>query len=435
MASSEESGHLADYDYVRFTVFDIHGIPRSKVVPARAAAKYLGPQGLSCSSIFNIGTPDCKMLLKEVNSLPSQAALGNCGNLCMVSDPVTLRAAPWAGPQEYRMAEVICNALRPQGIPDLGCGRSLANQQLEALLSDGYRLLSGIELEFVLKDPKSDLPLHSGVQVLSAQILSSNMRFLGRLDQDLATAGLGLDNMQVEHAEGGLEVNYQPHWGISGADTPAIIRTAIKEEAVKQGLTATFMSYSGNEGECGNGAHYNHSLWDYTGKDNIFLDPSSSQSCSPLSLLGENWLAGLMLHTPGLTALFCPTINCYRRLFNPWVPSTINWGVKDRFVAYRVRVEENQCGGGYCIENRIPSGLSNPYLVMAGVVAAGRDGLARRLSLGKEGESVGELPSCLEEALDYLQGDLVLRAALGGLGGLVLSTQEKRGGGERKGRD
>lgn len=170
--------------------------------------------------------------------------------------------------------------------------------------------------------------------------------------------------------------------------------------------------------EFANGSHFNHSLWYQptagstgnavpTPKSNAFHNPSNPDQ---LSNLGRHWLAGLLHHSVALTALCCPTVNCYRRLHTPWSPGAIEWGFDNRFAAFRVKVGEPQ---DTYIENRIPSGAANPYLVLAATVAAGLDGVERGLEPPTEMQSVGKLPRFLAETLSALENNEVMKKALG----------------------
>jgi glutamine synthetase len=125
-----------------------------------------------------------------------------------------------------------------------------------------------------------------------------------------------------------------------------------------------------------------------------------------------------MAHATALTALAAPTVNCSKRYkLNPMAPTNITWGVENRSTAFRIKDLDNDNAH---IENRIPCGAANPYLVMAGVLAAGIDGLANKIEPTVEAPTIAwnlpgvtGLPRRLEDALDAFEADGVLRAALG----------------------
>ena len=160
-------------------------------------------------------------------------------------------------------------------------------------------------------------------------------------------------------------------------------------------------------GDTGNGCHFNHSLWTLDGK-NVLYDSADERG---MSLKLKHWIGGQLAHARALTALFSPTVNCYRRLHRPWAPDYVDWGIDDRAAAYRVRVgSENST----YIENRQPSSCANAYAVLAATVAAGLDGMQRALLPSPpSSRDAGQLPFNLTEALQALQNDKVIVDAVG----------------------
>ena len=232
-------------------------------------------------------------------------------------------------------------------------------------------------------------------------------RYMFTLEKHLHTSGIALMDWMTEYSAGQLEVALEPEVGIGGADTLALSRHAIKETAMQSGLTATFMTSVSADADACNGSHFNHSLQDVHGK-NVFSDVSRPRG---LSQVAGYWLAGLLEHGPALAALCCPTINCYRRHGSVWVPTHSNWGVEDRNMFIRAK---NFSTRSTYFESRLPSGAANPYLVVAGHVAAGIDGLKRQLPLPDENHTAAtKLPITLKAALDALKSDEVILQALG----------------------
>ncbi len=137
-----------------------------------------------------------------------------------------------------------------------------------------------------------------------------------------------------------------------------------------------------------------------------------------MSAVARQWLGGQMAHAAALTALVAPTVNCAKRYkVNSMAPTNVTWGVENRSAAFRIKDLGRE---NVHIENRIPCGSANPYLIMAGMVAAGMDGLKRELeppaettgvAWGREG--VADLPTSLEQSLQAFEADGVLRDALG----------------------
>ena len=212
----------------------------------------------------------------------------------------------------------------------------------------------------MLLDLKTSAPVYSGFDFYSNLTLSGHMEFFSRLEKGLSKAGININDIHTEPAQGQFEINYEPPWGILGADWPFMIRQALKESALKEGLLANFMgrpwSKDGDmRDHCGNGAHFNHSIWDLEGSRNLFRDEKKPDKVSNLAL---HWVAGLVKNMDAMTALLCPTVNCYRRIEGPWGPNLSTWGVDDRLSTIRVK---NFGKTSTYIENRLPSGLVNPY--------------------------------------------------------------------------
>jgi len=157
-----------------------------------------------------------------------------------------------------------------------------------------------------------------------------------------------------------------------------------------------------SEKDSSSAMHFCMSLW--VGDTNIFHDPTTNE----LSAVGSHWAAGLIKHAPALTALFCPTVNCYRHLHTHMTPDVADCAWESRDAMLRVVIMGPHTT---YIENRLPTSAANPYIVMAATVAAGIDGLVNRLELPR-GEAE-RLPSSLPEALSALEADKVLSDALG----------------------
>jgi glutamine synthetase len=217
------------------------------------------------------------------------------------------------------------------------------------------------------------------------------------------------------YQQGQFEVNYEPVWGLQGGDWPFFIRAAIKETAQARGLTANFM---GRPRACShpaessyfNGSHFNCSIWDAAGARNLFYDAAQPDNVSDFA---RHWVAGLLKNMNAMTALLCPTVNCYRRMHRERTPSINSWGVDNRYTTLRVK---NYGPSASYVENRVPSGLVNPYLALAANIAAGLDGVLNRLeppAQGRNSPEAGLMLATLEEGLQALERSEVMREALG----------------------
>ncbi len=218
--------------------------------------------------------------------------------------------------------------------------------------------------------------------------------------------GINIGKIQTEYSPGQFEYGINPSYGIKAADAFFMFKYGVKEMSARNDMDAIFMTVPDSNG-CGNASHFNHSLWYKTGESAMY--DASKPEC--LSDVARYWLGGLCKHVNAITALCSPTVNCYRRLHQIWVPDTPSWGIDDRVSTYRVK---NYSPSSTLIENRIASGSCNPYLVMAANVAAGIDGIVNKIECPPPSQTDGpKIPYTLQEALKALQEDTVMVEALG----------------------
>ncbi|MEX1109128.1 MAG: type III glutamate--ammonia ligase, partial [Dongiaceae bacterium] len=194
----------------------------------------------------------------------------------------------------------------------------------------------------------------------------------------------------------------------------------VKAIAEKHGLRATFMPKPFSN-LTGNGCHAHVSVWDKTGKKNLFHDPKGELG---LSKLAYQFLGGVMHSTDALCAIFNPTVNSYKRINAPrttsgatWAPNTITYSGNNRTHMIRIPDEGR-------FELRLMDGAANPYLMQAGVLAAGLDGVNNKrdpgprqdINMYEEGhklKNVKRLPLNLLDALRAFGESKTLRAAMG----------------------
>mgnify|MGYP003736643235 CR=1 FL=1 len=151
----------------------------------------------------------------------------------------------------------------------------------------------------------------------------------------------------------------------------------------------------------GNGCHINASLWDKTGKKNMFQDPKGELG---LSKAAYNFLGGVITNVDQLCSIFNPTVNSYKRINAPrtssgatWAPNTITYGGNNR--THMVRIPEANR-----LEFRLADGAMNPYLAPAGLLACGLHGIKNKTDPGKARDQDTPLDFQLQRALDLLRG-------------------------------
>jgi glutamine synthetase len=230
----------------------------------------------------------------------------------------------------------------------------------------------------------------------------------------MTAAGIDLITSNAEYGPGQLEINYAPADGVAAADQAFTFKNGLKELAQQYGYMASFMTKPYAD-QSASGGHFHHSLWRKSDGRNAFHDPGAQDGLSPLA---RQWIAGQIAHANALTALVSPTINCAKRykLFS-FAPMNATWGYEDRTAAIRIKGGR---GEDTHVENRMPGAAGNPYLVAAGLLAAGIDGLQRGLEppaptegIAYANEAAPNLPTTLDAALQALEEDTVLREYLG----------------------
>ncbi|XP_076470021.1 glutamine synthetase-like [Babylonia areolata] len=324
----------------------------------------------------------------------------------------TLTPWPWVGKEGRRVGNVLCDLVMYDGTPDLTSPRQLMKAQLDALWErHGLVFKSAFEYEFVVLKAGSLERLGGDDDAWWGDVghWGRHHDLFCDLSDLLEVMGVEVSTLTPEMSPGQWEVTTEPEAGARGGDVAFYVKSAVKGFFETRGYLATFMAKPFSE-HMGSGLHLNHSLWTKDGdKETSVMQDLTDPNL--LSSTARHWLAGVLAHSPALTALCCPTLNCYRRLFRFGAPEKANWGLDDRNALMRVRNARDNV----FLENRLPSGTCNPYLAIAATVAAGLDGINRRLPCPKpsEAEQKVELPRTLAEALDALEKDGQLRSLLG----------------------
>jgi glutamine synthetase len=391
-----------DIEFVRFEQTDTHGISRSKTIPARHFERFantgvnflLGQLGFDAQAMVAPGTG----YLEELGFPDSQIR----------PDFDTFQVLPWAD----KTARVLCEPYYLDGRPAMAAPRLIVKALLAELHALGYRLLSGFEYEFYLIDAATRRPPFPGIQIFATLRNNFNQALVYDILRSMAAVGVDVITANAEYGPGQMEINFAPAWGICAADHAFTFKNGAKEIALQHGMMASFMTKPHID-QSASGCHYHQSLWQ--GDKNAFLDHSSEDGLSDVC---RYFLAGQLAHAEAICALAAPTVNCAKRFkLYSFAPTNVTWGIENRTTGLRVKATRNESTH---VENRLGCAASNPYLLMAACLAAGIDGLKNRLTppppvtgvaYGTEG--VVNLPTRLEEALNALENDKVLREALG----------------------
>ena len=389
--------------YVRFELPDLHGTSRTKVIPVGKAESY-ARKGLN----FYGGTIGLDTASNVIGGSGVHEEVSYRDQM-LIPDPATLRVVPWV----EDTAKVICDAYWEPGVPVGGTPRTVLANMLKLADKMGYRVMMGHEFEFYLLDPETKEPLFGGVHIFNA-LRNQYVPFLDVLLDVLDEAGIDVITHNCEYSPSQFEINFGPGVGLEGADKAFTFKNAIKELAHRSGYLATFMSKPATT-MAGCGCHVHVSLLDKKTGKNAFYTKGAKEGMNPLI---RKFAAGLLTHAKAMQPLINPTPNCYHRLKpHTFAPSNISWGVEDRTAMVRMKdVGEENCH----IEMRAASGLSNPYLSIAAVIAAGLLGIQDKGELPKPSEGPSEddprhkkLAGSLEESLAALKKDKAMQEMLG----------------------
>lgn len=223
---------------------------------------------------------------------------------------------------------------------------------------------------------------------------------LGRIHRQLIDFDINVTVLNREFSPGQFEVNLHHAPALEAADHVFLLKTALKELATVEGYAANFMAKP-LQGEEGSSLHFHISLWN--GDANVF---DSGDGCVNDAL--RHVLGGLQAHAAALTAFTSPTVNSYKRLHGEGLsPDSATWGEDNRYTYLRIPAER---GGATRIELRAGDASANPHLLLAAMMHAARDGLARRLDPSELGEP---LPRTLDDAIAALRADEVLTSGFG----------------------
>lgn len=394
--------------YILAQFVDIHGAAKAKAVPARHLDMVLRDgAGFAGFAVWGLG-------------------MGPHGpDYMAVGDPDTLTAVPWM-PGFARMA---CDGA-VQGSPYEYCSRVVLKRQLAALKKRGLTLYTGMEPEFMLLARGADGSLAPADETDTLEKpcydykgLARSAAFLDKLTESLLACGLDVYQIDHEDANGQFEVNFTYADALKTADNFVLFKMAASEIAKSMGLIATLMPKPFSN-RTGTGAHFHISMGNASTR-NLFYDAKDKNGLC-LSKMAYHFLGGVLSHARALTAVVAPSINSYKRLVvgralsgSTWAPAYITYGDNNRTACVRIP--------GGRLELRLPDGSCNPYLATAAILAAGMDGIDRKLDPGKpvndnlyewspeqlKQAGIGLLPQSLAEALDAFEADHVVRGALG----------------------
>nr|WP_202522968.1 glutamine synthetase family protein [Streptomyces sp. SID4925] len=370
--------------------------------------------------VLEHGTEGCAYLLavdtdmNTVDGFAMSSWSSGYGDFAMRADPATLRRIPW----HEGTALVTADLAWQDGSPVAAAPRQILRRQLERLAAHGLTAHVGTELEFIVfkdtyeqawdRDYRGLTPANQyniDYSVLGTGRIEPLLR---RVRNEMAAAGLTVESAKGECNPGQHEIVFRYDEALVTCDQHAVYKTGAKEIAAQEGMALTFMAKF-NERE-GNSCHIHLSLRDAAGH------PVMADADGSMSPLMRHFLAGQLAALREFSLLYAPNINSYKR-FQPgsFAPTAVAWGHDNRTCALRVVGH----GPSLRLENRLPGGDVNPYLAVAGLVAAGLYGVEHGLELPEpcEGNAYtagyDRIPATLREAAELWESGGIAKEAFG----------------------
>jgi glutamine synthetase len=401
---AEERG--VEFYFAQFV--DMYARPSAKLIPAA-----------NLDDLVRDGAGFAGFAAGELGQLPSDP------DIAAMPDLSSYTPVPW----ERNLARFACDVY-VDGEEWPYDPRTILRRQLDRARAKGFEFMMGMELEYFLlrstgdggielADPLDDLEK----PCYDLRGLTRNYDFLTTVSRYVNELGWGNYANDHEDANGQFEQNFAYTDALASCDRAIFFRYMVHTLTQQRGLLATFMPKPFTH-LTGNGCHFHMSLWD--GDTNLFLDDDDPRGLG-LSETAYHFIGGLKEHGKAYSAVTAPTVNSYKRLKlgtttsgATWSPVWISYGYNNRTQMLRIPAPGR-------VEDRTIDGSCNPYLAATVVLAAGLDGIERKVDPGEPNSEnlyavpyaelrdrgLETLPTNLLNATNELEQDDVLRAALG----------------------
>ena len=360
------------------------------------------------------------MEMNTVEGFKSTSWEAGYGDYTMKPDLSTLRRIPWL----EGTALVLCDMLDHHTHEEVPHSpRAILKKQVARLEAMGMKAFMATELEFFLFKQSYEEAHAQGYRNLDVispynedyHIFQTTKEegVMRAIRNGLNGADIPVENSKGEADAGQEEINVRYAEALTMADRHVLIKNGCKEIAWAKGHAISFLA-KWHYDYAGNSSHVHQSLWSLDGTP-LFFDPDAKYGMSELM---QNYVAGLLAHADEITCFLAPYINSYKRFVaGTFAPTKSVWSMDNRTAGFRV------CGDGtkaVRVECRIGGADLNPYLAMAALLAAGIDGIEKKMALEPEfkgdaygGTDVREIPATLREATTALDGSTMLRSAFG----------------------
>jgi glutamine synthetase len=399
-------------DTVALSITDMQGRLQGKRIHAQ----------FFVDEVLSHATEGCNYLLAvdvDMNTVDGYAMSSwdsGYGDMVMMPDLTTLHRTPW----QAGSVGVLCDVLWEDHSPVVASPRQILKRQLTRQTDAGMTAHVGTELEFIVfQDTYEEAWLAGYRDLTPANLYNVDYSMLGgarvepllrRIRNEMYGAGMTVESAKGECNLGQHEIAFRYRDALNTCDNHVVYKTGAKEIASQEGYALTFMAKF-NERE-GNSCHIHLS---FRGADGSMV-MADDEGDNGMSAVGKAFVAGQLAHSNELTLLFAPQINSYKRYVpGSFAPTAIRWGRDNRTCAFRLVGH----GGALRLENRIPGGDVNPYLAVAGMIAAGIDGIERNLDLEPafQGNAYAtdstRVPHTMSEALRLWEGSEWIRDTFG----------------------
>ena len=410
----EEDLGIHGIKYLIPSYVDMHGVPKTKMVPVDHLRRMLGGSELFTGAALD-GVPQ-DVSDEEVAAYPD------------IDSKILI---PWRDDCAWFSSDLWCG-----GKPFPACNRGILKAVLARAAEMGYRVNCGIEAEFfVFSDdengrtplstrPHLDKPAYDAVRLLDNLDL-----WLGDTVDAMNLLGWDVYSFDHEDGIGQFEIDFNYADALTMADRFVFLRVMANELARKYGGYASFMPKPFGD-KAGSGAHYNMSLADADNRNLFAAEGQDDPRNCGLTELGYHFVGGVLKHLPAIQAVSAPMVNSYKRLILKgstsgftWAPCFVSYGNNNRTNTLRIP------GGGGRVELRSADSSCNPYLGIAMMVAAGLEGIEQRIDPGdphtdnlylksddeRERAGVIWLPRTLDEAVTAFEQDPLSREVFGDL--------------------
>ncbi len=391
--------------YLRLWFTDIMGRNKNVEVPASQFEKALDGQ-----------------ILFDGSSIEGFSRIEE-SDMILVPDYRTFVIFPWEE-RGGKVARLICDIRNPDNSDFPGCPRTRLQRICEEAKSMGFEMKAGPEAEFFLferdEQGRATTRTHDRGAYFDLTPIDRGEDARREIVSVLERIGFEVEAAHHEVAYGQHEIDFKYHEALHTADNIATFRFVVRKIALDFGLHATFMPKP-IFGINGSGMHIHQSLFTLDG-ENAFYDKNATYQ---ISETGLNYIGGFLEHARGFCAITNPLVNSYKRLVPGYeAPTHIAWSERNRSPLVRV---PDRRGEGTRAELRMPDPSCNPYLALAVTLAAGLDGITRKLDPGpsinkniytmsqreRSRLKIKSLPANLNEAVDAMEKDSLMAKSLG----------------------